>query len=135
MVRTTTRPTFRNQLLLSLAKADLDLISPVLTLLALPLRKSLQMPGAVIADVYFVENGIVSVVTVATKDAKRVEAGLFGRGGVTGIEIILANDRSPHDVYMQVAGNGYRLRAAELAKAMAASETFADRCFASPAAS
>lgn len=117
-------PTFRNQLLSRLTRADLDLVVPALTQISLPVRKPLQKPGAVINDLYFVEDGIVSVVASGSKKSKRVEAGLIGREGVTGIEVILAGDRSQHEVYMQVGGSGFRMRVEDAIKAMATSERF-----------
>jgi CRP-like cAMP-binding protein len=120
----TTR-SFHNAILAKLSPRDLDLVQGDLSPVALPLRRSMQKVGAKITEVYFVEHGIVSVVAVHVngKRGKPAEVGLIGSEGITGIELILADDRSQHDVYVQVAGDGYRLPAATLKNAMAKSNT------------
>jgi len=122
-VATHPREQYRNELLRRLSGADLALIEPGLAALPLPLRKSLQRRGSVIADVYFVETGIVSVVALGAKREKPVEAGLIGREGMTGIELILADNRSQQDVYIQVAGSGHHIKAADLQRATEESES------------
>jgi CRP-like cAMP-binding protein len=68
------------------------------------------------------ETGIASVVAVRP-DATKVEVGLIGREGMSGIPVILGGDRSPHSTYMQVAGEGQQITADELREAMKASES------------
>jgi CRP-like cAMP-binding protein len=48
----------------------------------------------------------------------QVEAGLIGREGMSGLTIVLGDHRSPHSTYMQAAGEGQRISAVELRKAM-----------------
>lgn len=52
--------------------------------------------------------GIASVVTANETD-EPTEIGLIGREGVTGLAVILGDDRSPHSTYIQVAGHGQRI--------------------------
>lgn len=47
-----------------------------------------------------------------------IEIGIIGREGVTGLAVIMATDRSPHETYMQVAGAGHRISAQALRNAM-----------------
>lgn len=116
---------FRNRILQRLAQTDPELVRDGLTPVALPFRKSLQVVGAPIKDVYFVEHGIISVVAAANgRQRKPVEVGLIGHEGVTGIELILHDDRSQHDVYVQVAGEGYSLPAKSLMTAIGESQSF-----------
>jgi CRP-like cAMP-binding protein len=42
---------------------------------------------------------------------------------MTGTAVVLGNDRSPNETYIQVAGGGQRISSAELRKAMKASES------------
>ena len=51
------------------------------------------------------------------------EVGLIGREGMSGIAVVLGGDQSPHSTYIQVAGEGQRITAKELRKAMNASQT------------
>jgi hypothetical protein len=48
---------------------------------------------------------------------KQVQVGLIGREGMTGLPIVLGNHRSPHSTYVQAAGNGQCIPAAELRRA------------------
>jgi CRP-like cAMP-binding protein len=48
-----------------------------------------------------------------------IEIGIIGREGMTGSSVVLvSNDRAAHDTYMQAAGNGQRLRVANLREAI-----------------
>lgn len=47
-----------------------------------------------------------------------MEVGLIGYEGMSGIAVVLGGDQSPHSTYMQVAGEGQRIAANELRKAM-----------------
>jgi CRP-like cAMP-binding protein len=112
----------RNRLLAALSSADLNLLQPDLTPVALKLRKDLEKPNRRIDDVYFFDIGIASVVAVQSA-AKRVEVGLIGCEGMTGIAVVLGGQSSPHSTYVQVSGDGHRISAGALRKAMATSKT------------
>jgi hypothetical protein len=86
------------------------------------LLKEMERPNRRIETVYFMEAGIASVVAVQP-DETQIEVGLIGREGMSGIAVVLGGDRSPHSTYIQVAGEGQRIAAKELRKAMAASES------------
>ena len=66
------------------------------------------------------EAGIASIVAVQA-DGTRVEVGLIGREGMSGIAVVLGGDQSPHSTYIQVEGEGQRIAANELRTAMNAS--------------
>ena len=112
----------RNLLLAALSQADRDRLQPHLQPLELELRKPLEQPNKRIDSVYFLDEGIASVVAVQAKETN-VEIGLIGREGMTGLAIVLGDHRSPHATYIQAAGRGQRIAAAELRKALAASAT------------
>jgi CRP-like cAMP-binding protein len=97
-------------------------LQPHLEPIDLELRKPLEQPNKRIDSVYFLDVGIASVVAVQAKETK-VEIGLIGREGMTGVAIVLGDHRSPHSTYIQAAGRGQRMSAAELRKALAASAT------------
>ena len=88
----------------------------------LELLKALERPNRQIQAVYFLEAGIASVVAVQP-DESRVEVGLIGREGMSGIAVVLGGDQSPHSTYIQVAGEGQRIATKELRNAMDASAT------------
>ncbi len=114
-------PNFRNRLLRALSDSDLALLTPALEPLALELKHTIEQANTTIPYVYFPESGIISVVAVSGEE--RIEAGVIGREGVSGIAIIMGNHRSPNDVYIQVAGHGHRVAAQAVRDAMDQSAT------------
>ena len=115
----TTKP--RNRLLAALSSADLNLLRPYLTPVALKLRQDLEKPNRPIKDVYFIETGIASV--VAVQNGKLVEVGLIGCEGMSGTSVVLGGHSSPHSTYLQVAGDGQHISADALCKVLEASRT------------
>jgi len=111
-----------NRLLAALSPADLKSLQPLLQSVPLRLRQDLERPQRRIDDVYFPNLGIASVVAVQSRDT-RIEVGLIGCEGMTGTAVVLGNDRSPHETYMQVEGEGQRITAANLRQAMNASDS------------
>jgi len=119
------RPLLRNRLLASLSPDDLAVLAADLEPVPLKLRLQLELPDKPIEHVYFIEDGFASVVAVHAH-VKRVEVGVIGCEGMSGTAVVLANDRSPHATYMQVAGRGHRIPADRLRDAMAASRPLHD---------
>ena len=112
----------RNRLLAAMSAADYASLQPHLKSAPMALLKDMERPNQRIETVYFLETGIASVVAVQP-DETRVEVGLIGREGMSGMAIVLGDDQSPHATYIQVAGEGQRITAKELRKAMNASQT------------
>jgi CRP-like cAMP-binding protein len=112
----------RNRLLAAMSKADFALLQPHLQPMHLPLRHDMERPNRPIEAVYFMETGIASVVAVEANQTQ-VEVGLIGREGMSGIAVVLGGDQSPHATYIQSAGEGQRMSARNLRKAMDESET------------
>ncbi|WP_352590506.1 Crp/Fnr family transcriptional regulator [Mesorhizobium caraganae] len=73
-------------------------------------------------DVYFLEDGIASIVAKIPK-GRDTEVGLIGMEGMSGALVVLGGDRAVHDTYMQLGGNGFRMPAPALTAALAASNT------------
>jgi CRP-like cAMP-binding protein len=113
------RPPPLNRLLSALAPADRALLQPHLRSVVLKLKTVLEHPNRRIRRVYFMDEGIASVVAVAGKE--QIEVGLIGREGMTGATVVLGNHSAPHSTYMQVAGCGQCIRAGQLRKAMQSS--------------
>ena len=112
----------RNRLLAALSPADLALLQPHLTFLAVEVRHEIERPNRRIESVYFMEAGIASVVAVQA-DKTQVEVGLVGPEGMTGTAVVLGGDQSPHSTYIQVAGEAQWMKADQLRKAMRASDS------------
>ena len=105
-----------------MSAGDLALLQPHLKPIAMAVFKDMEQPNRPIDTVYFMETGIASVVAVQPDDTK-VEVGLIGREGMSGLAVVLGANQSPNSTYIQVAGEGQRMPAKELRKAMDASET------------
>jgi CRP-like cAMP-binding protein len=112
----------RNRLLAVLSPADRELITPALEAVEIDVRQILEAPGEPIAHVYFVESGLVSVVGETSK-GHRIEVGMIGSEGMTGLAVVLADGRSRNQTIVQSAGSAMRLSARSLAEAVAASQT------------
>jgi len=112
----------RNRLLAVLPAVDLDLLQPSLELVDLEARQILEMPGTAITHVHFVESGLVSVVGTSEPD-HRIEVGMVGHEGMTGLGAILGDDRSMNEALVQSTGSAWRLATPALHKAMGESAT------------
>ncbi len=118
MAQKTTQP---NLILSRLSGADLRLLQPHLEPVDLPLRKVLERRNKPIKVIFFPESGFASV--VANGDGRPIEVGLIGREGMTGLPVVLGNDRNSNEVYMQAPGHGHRISANDLRKAIDKSVT------------
>jgi CRP-like cAMP-binding protein len=110
-----------NRLLARLSRADFALLEPNLERMDLPVKKSLETRRKRIDHVYFIEAGFASV--VANGSDQGIEVGIIGREGMTGLAIVLGHDRAEHATFIQVAGRGLRISAANLRKADEQSST------------
>src|SRR5471030_3011760 len=114
--------TFRNRLLGALSPSDVALLTPHLRPVALKLRQELENPGRAIRRVYFMEHGIASVVSAGIgKD--RVETGLIGPEGMTGLMVLLVDHQSPNETFIQAAGTALSIDADALRAALEKSES------------
>jgi CRP-like cAMP-binding protein len=97
-----------NRLLASLSRKDCELIEPDLEAIDLPLRYKMAQRNRRIEYVYFLDSGLGSV--VVNGGGRPIEVGIVGREGMTAVGVLLGSKQSPHDVFMQVAGTGRRIR-------------------------
>jgi CRP-like cAMP-binding protein len=111
-----------NRILSRLPRADFALLEPHLDAIDLPVKKALETRKRRIDHVYFMESGFASVVANG-RDKPSIEVGIIGREGMTGLAVILGNDRAMHDTYIQVAGSALRISANNLREADARSPT------------
>ena len=111
-------PTTRslNRILSRLSQEEFGLLRPHLEAVELPVRKQLESRNKPIEAIYFIEHGFASVVANGT--GRSIEVGIIGREGMTGLSVIMGTDRSPHETYMQVGGDGQRMSSAKLGRAV-----------------
>jgi len=112
-----TRAALRNQLFARMRPEDWDLLAPHLEAITLKERQVVEVPGKPITHVHFIEVGVVSVVAVNAED-HRIEVGVIGDEGMTGVSLVMGDARAQHSSYMQIAGNGYRIPAAPFVEAL-----------------
>ena len=108
----------RNILLLSLTGEQYQSVVDELEFVDLPRGLSLYEPGDTIGYAYFLNGGLCSVIVV-TRDGSTVEVGIVGREGLVGAVLAVGMNRSPHRAIIQMATNGFRVRAEVLRRLVA----------------
>ena len=114
-------PPSQNAILSRLSERDFALLEVHLEPVDLPVRKVLERGGKPIKAIYFPQRGFASV--VANGNKRPIEVGLIGREGMTGLSVILGNDRNANEVFMQAAGQGHCIKTEALRKAIDKSVT------------
>lgn len=114
-----------NALLASLKPQDQALLEVHLEPVELEFRQRLEPANRRIKNIYFIEQGLGSVVAIGKGERRQVEIGIVGREGMTGIAVVLGVGVSPHDTFMQVEGRGKRIGADELREALRTSSSLA----------
>jgi CRP-like cAMP-binding protein len=121
MLEAHARTGIRNRLLHKINPKDWDLLGPHLEAMTLKERQVIEVPTKPITHAYFLENGVASVVAVDAED-HRIEVGVIGYEGVTGVPLIMGDTRAQHSTYMLIGGNGHRVAQEALSQAMAKSD-------------
>lgn len=100
----------RNRILAALPPQELERILPALEMVDLPLRKVLIDPNRTIEHVYFVEEGVVSILGVM-QDGTAVETATVGYEGMVGLPVFLESESTAAQAFTQVSGRAYRMPA------------------------
>jgi len=103
-------PDTRNALLRHLSATEYARLRPHLKDVPLEFKQVLYEPDGPIDAVYFVEHGVVSLVTLLD-DGATVETGTVGNEGVAGLPVFLETDRGTDRGICQVVGSAKRLSA------------------------
>jgi CRP-like cAMP-binding protein len=106
-----------NRLLHFMSAGDRQLLVPNLKHVELAMRQSLEKANQPIEHVYFLEDGIASVVG-DSKTFGQIEIGIIGKEGMSGLQVVLGNDRSPYECFIQVPGSALRIEADKLRAVM-----------------
>src|SRR5690242_2274643 len=99
----------RNVLLLSIPEEEFRVLRPVLEPVDLPRYLILNDVGQGIDYVYFLNEGMTSLVVV-THEGQSVEVGIVGREGLVGASVIEGVKRGAFRAIMQIGGSGLRIR-------------------------
>ena len=99
-----------NRLLALLRKEDQDRLRPHLESVTLEYKRPLYGAYEPIEFVYFIEEGVGSLVnTLRNGDA--AEVGTIGNEGMVGLPVLMGDETAPTSVYVQVPGSGLRIAA------------------------
>src|SRR6185295_2195463 len=108
--------TVKNRILAALPALEFALLAKHLTHVELALGESLHRAGDPISEVFFVESGFISALTMLA-DGQPLEIGLIGADGVAGVSVILGATHSYSETMCQTGGGAYRITTAKLKEA------------------
>ena len=111
---------YKNKVLASLEDTDLQRLAPHLSHVDLKINRTLHDAGQAIETVYFLEEGICSIV-VTMKKGSTVEVGITGRDGFVGMPAVLGTGHSPNRNFIQIPGHGFSVKAKTLKEQFEAS--------------
>jgi CRP-like cAMP-binding protein len=114
--------TMRNRVLSGLSPEDFAIVEPDLRRISLTLRQSVERPNEPIVAVFFPENCVMSLVA-GRADGEKIEVGMIGREGMTALAVVNENGRSPHECFVQVAGEAHTASADDLRRWIQTSST------------
>jgi len=104
-----------NKILLSLSQKEFRVLRPRLELLSLEHHSILHDCHEQVRSVYFLNDGLISLVIV-TSNGKTAEAGIVGNEGAVGLEGVFGLKRSPLREIVQISGSAYRVPTTSLQK-------------------
>ncbi|HEX4534252.1 MAG TPA: Crp/Fnr family transcriptional regulator [Rhizomicrobium sp.] len=83
-------------------------------------RQVMEAPNKAVDHVYFPETCVASVVAQNGSNGQdqRIEVGLIGCEGMSGVTVILGNHRSPLSTYIQIPGNALRIEVGRFREAL-----------------
>jgi CRP-like cAMP-binding protein len=109
-----------NRILLALPDNEFRSIRPHLEFLPLPHHRLLYEPNRKIDFLYFPNHGLISLVIVM-EDGKTVEVAVLGREGFAGVPAVFGLTRSTVREVVQIAGDGFKIKAAAFRQALRSS--------------
>jgi CRP-like cAMP-binding protein len=98
-------------MLSALPNDDLERFFSDLSPVSLEQRQVIYEAGAPIDYVYFIEEGLSSILTTMM-DGSTIEVGMVGMEGMVGVSVLLGGATSAQQVIMQIAGSALRMNAA-----------------------
>jgi CRP-like cAMP-binding protein len=117
------RPQFQNKLLSLVPTSELNMLLPSLEAIDLPKSFVMAKLGETIEYVYFLEQGLGSVVSVSP-EGQQAEAGMVGYEGFVPTPPAARISTSFHEVVIQADGHGHRIPLVALWAAMDACPAF-----------
>lgn len=115
--RTVNGRSVRNTILLRLPPNEFEVIQPYLKFTPFTFATCLQREHESIDAVYFMNSGIASML-VETDDGRSVEVGISGREDMIGLPLAAGLDNFPHNVIVQVPGDGFQVDSETMKRVM-----------------
>jgi CRP-like cAMP-binding protein len=109
----------KNHLLAAMDKPALRQLLPSLCEVPLTVEQVLEVPGERIAEVFFIESGLVSVFATSPRD-RRCAIAMIGHEGMTGVAAILGDHQWANETIVQSAGSALAISTEDLGNAMLA---------------
>src|SRR5579864_8473637 len=103
----------KNQMLLAIPDNEFRVVRSRLTFLKLPHHTILHKPKSKISYLYFLNEGMISLV-VKCADKRSVEVAVVGREGVGGVPAVVDLRVNPLQEIMQISGEGFRMESQAL---------------------
>ena len=102
-----------NRLLSALPRAEFDRLAPHLEQVNLPKNSILYDAGDVVRHAYFLQSGMISLLSVTNKN-QVLEVGVVGDEGMVGIPSALRNNRAPLRTLVQIPITALRISGSTL---------------------
>jgi CRP-like cAMP-binding protein len=101
-----------NRLLTALPKGDYKTLSPMLEEIPLVYNEKIYEPSSTIRYVYFIESGIISLLSGVDEDST-IEVGIVGNEGMAGLPVYLGVKKSSTLAIVQGSGSALRMKSAD----------------------
>ena len=102
-----------NRILAALPEGAFNRLVPRMKAVRLNLNDVLYLPTERIDYVYFLTDGIVSLLTIL-EDGTTIEAAVVGSEGMVGLSVIMGVDKASNEALVQASGHALRMRATDL---------------------
>jgi CRP-like cAMP-binding protein len=106
----------KNRLLAALSPPDLQRFFSELSPVSLESRQIVYETGRAMEYVYFIEEGLASILR-DMRNGSTVEVGMIGAEGMVGVTAMLGAETSAQQVIVQVAGTALRINTARCREA------------------
>ena len=115
--------TYKNRILAAVPQADFDRYFAGLQPVSLPLKHLLYRVGDPLDSIYFIEEGVASVLT-SMSNGSTIEVGMIGSEGIVGAAALMGGEVSAQQIVVQVPGAALKMPAAQCKEAFDQSPAF-----------
>ena len=123
MISTIPLSTYKNRILAAVPQEDFDRFFAGLQPVSLPLKQILYRVGDPLDSIFFIEQGVGSVLTSMASGAT-IEVGMIGLEGIVGAAALMGGEVSVQQIIVQVPGAALKMQAAKCREAFDQSPAF-----------